>query len=176
LGKKEVTKKMAAKWFYDVEVIVDGAVSLFQTFTSDEILDAVGDPIMEFVAAVENGAIESGNPTEVFVQFHDHEPFDDGEDVCGQFETDLHPTYSWNIPTDVSTVPQEVHVTGWTREDFPHGETWSLHFSAYVCRERFLDERDFYNAQALFYDFENHRFPVRAIPTGMLFRWDRRHD
>jgi hypothetical protein len=158
-GKKG-SDKMKAKWFYDVEVVTNGAVSSHQTFTSD-CFDGETDPMAEFIADVEHFTSGSSKPTEVFVQFHEHEPFSDGEDVCGQFETDGHPTYSWNMENDVSKVPQKVHVVDWTGEDFPHGEEWSPGFAPYVFRWTFDDDADV-------------GFPW--FPPSMTFRWDRRHD
>jgi len=78
--------------FIELDVIVDGALEETVTFTDDTAM-------RDFIATVEDEARDHGYPVDVYVQYHDHEPFDDGddEDVCGQYETDHHPYVSFNI-------------------------------------------------------------------------------
>jgi hypothetical protein len=73
--------------YAEVTVIVDGAMEDCEIFHDDTLLS-------EFVDTIREEAESDGYPTQIFVQYHDHEVADDCE--CAQFETDHHPAYSFN--------------------------------------------------------------------------------
>ena len=81
--------------YWQVTVIVEGAIDCEVELVSDEALDA-------FIDEVKDAATEDGKPTEVYTLWHNHAPLtseDDAsfEDVCIQYATDLRPVFVWNI-------------------------------------------------------------------------------
>jgi hypothetical protein len=77
--------------YAEVTVIVDGAMEDCEIFHNEALL-------ANFVAEIEDEAEGHGYPTEVYVQYHDHNAADECE--CAQFETDHHPAYSFNYTDD----------------------------------------------------------------------------
>lgn len=75
--------------FWDVSVIVEGALDASETFESS-------DGMEDYIARQEQAAKKDGLWTEVFVQYHGH-PMAEEECACAQYETDHHPDYEWNV-------------------------------------------------------------------------------
>lgn len=71
-----------------VTVVVDGALESEETFFDYLLQD-------QFIDSVREDAESDGYPTEVYVQYHEHEPSDECE--CAQYETDHHPAFAWNV-------------------------------------------------------------------------------
>ena len=74
--------------YAEVTVIVDGAEEQFETFTDYLLME-------QFIDGAREDAEGDGYPTEVYVQYHEHD-LQDTECSCAQYETDHHPQYSWN--------------------------------------------------------------------------------
>lgn len=77
--------------YAEVEVVVDGAVEKLETFHDEALM-------REFIDSIREDAEGDGYPTEVFVQYHDHDDLlEDQECACTQYLTDHKPAYSWNM-------------------------------------------------------------------------------
>jgi hypothetical protein len=68
--------------YYDIVVIVEGAVDQHETILSDDRNDRA---LNLFITDIERQAKEDGKETTVFVQFHDHGLHVDGCS-CAQYE------------------------------------------------------------------------------------------
>lgn len=75
--------------YAELTVVVDGAVESEETFTDYLLMD-------ERVREIGEDAQGDGYPTEVFIQYHEHD-ITDGECLCVQYETDRKPAHSWNV-------------------------------------------------------------------------------
>jgi hypothetical protein len=73
--------------FEEITVIVDGALDEEATFM-DETVE------MEYLRNLVSELRADGvSDFQVYRITHDHEPFDDGEDMCVQYLTDHHPLF-----------------------------------------------------------------------------------
>lgn len=85
--------------YWEVTVVVDGALDVEAVLLTDEALD-------DMVAAVRAAATADGKPTEMFTLWHEHPMYteDDSEayieDTCIQYATDLRPAFTWNMEED----------------------------------------------------------------------------
>lgn len=75
--------------YAEVTVIVDGAVEQTEIFHDQALLN-------QFVDGVREDAESDGYPTEVYVQYHEHD-LTSQECECAQYETDHHPAYAYNV-------------------------------------------------------------------------------
>lgn len=79
--------------FCDVEVIVDGVIDQVEHF-SDETL------LREFISEVREDAAGDGYPTEIYIQYHDHDEIGGGhpfECNCAQYAQSHKPAYTFNM-------------------------------------------------------------------------------
>lgn len=74
--------------YADVTVIVDGALDAEVCYSDYALME-------QFIDDIREEARGDGYPTDVYIQYHEHEMTQD-ECVCGQYVTDHHPAYSWN--------------------------------------------------------------------------------
>ena len=77
--------------YADVTVIVDGAVGTEDTFYDYALME-------QFIDTIRDEAMGDGYPTDVYIQYHEHD-MTDNECICAQYETDHHPT-THGIMTD----------------------------------------------------------------------------
>jgi hypothetical protein len=76
--------------YAEVEVIVEGALDIAETFTTER-------QVSKFIDKVQAEARYDGLHTEVYVLWHQHGMTTE-ECGCAQYVTDHHPTYEWNAP------------------------------------------------------------------------------
>ncbi len=72
--------------YADLTVIVDGAIETEETHYDYALL-------RDAIVMYQHDAEGHGYPTDIFVQYHDHDP---GPCECAQFETDHRPFWSSN--------------------------------------------------------------------------------